>query len=354
MSEGLKPHDSTSTSSSSSSSTSSASSSSQSMTNQNHHNDMMQTSPSPASSSVSISSTTTSMPNTPPLIVSTNTVSTSSSASPPKNHSPSPPSSLPPHKQLNQSPQHINHHQQQSFNRPLLNTQTLTPNRYIPPSTNPNRYLYSNQTNNFQFQHLLQQQPTLNPNKSQNYKKQLSQSFRDILENTLLINGINDLNMSSRNANIYQSSNFMTTPSTPTQNTPNKINPGFQRVNNSNYTGTGTVKSLNKSTSSLNGAHKMHQGNQQQMIVINDLIDASLNNKKNSANDTLMDESSLINTNFQTPVHTSNTNGAPVVLNTQLAYKFAELERNLAMTKAENHNLLEQQVDILFFFGKTK
>jgi len=44
---------------------------------------------------------------------------------------------------------------------------------------------------------------------------------------------------------------------------------------------------------------------------------------------------------------------SPPLLNTQLAVKFAELERTLACTKAENNNLLEQQVTffiILIFF----
>ena len=97
--------------------------------------------------------------------------------------------------------------------------QTLTPNRYIPPvsvqslsnnntpchaNSNGSRFLnqqaniYSNFNSPEHQFHLNNQVYLVNDIKnntiknSQQYKKQLSQSFRDILENTLLINGFDD------------------------------------------------------------------------------------------------------------------------------------------------------------------
>ena len=66
---------------------------------------------------------------------------------------------------------------------------------------------------------------------------------------------------------------------------------------------------------------------------------------------------------YASPVHNANkifggVNGAvssqmvpttPVLVNNQLAFKFAQLERTLEITKAQNNNLLEQQVSVLFF-----
>jgi len=157
---------------------------------------------------------------------------------------------------------------------------TQTPNRYIPPSSasmaTSSRYntIYHTQKSNNPQQ---PQQP------QQQYNKQLSQSFRDILENTFLINGLDEMVL---NDNIYQSNNRN----------------GLYLSNH------GTLPSV--------------RHNSQTNFMTNS--STSLSNNKSISN------------NIQ-PVHDKTVSN-------QIALKFAELERSLARTKAENNSLLEQQL----------
>ncbi len=111
----------------------------------------------------------------------------------------------------------------------------------------------------------------------QHYNKQLSQSFRDILENTFLINGLDEMVLSD---NIYQSAN---------------------------RDHLGTMPSAAR------------HGSQ-----------AFMANSSNSLN------KRLTGSNVQPSQDTT--------VSSQIALKFAELERSLARTKAENNSLLEQQL----------
>ncbi|CAF0719812.1 unnamed protein product [Brachionus calyciflorus] len=144
-------------------------------------------------------------------------------------------------------------------------------------------------------------QCSLNQNKTNNYKKHLSQSFRDILENTMLINGISEAN----NRNYIN------------------LNPNYSKNQR---------LSINKSLGSLN--------NQTTVIAANvSCLTGSVNNqsKMNSSQQHLLMEQNMdefiddLEKKLSSPI--SN----------QLAIKFANLERSLAMSKAENNNLLEQQ-----------
>lgn len=89
---------------------------------------------------------------------------------------------------------------------------------------------------------------------------------------------------------------------------------------------------MNLSSSSLNTRPMYYDASaDQQFIVLNDTLGSDGNSDKSSSNS---DKNP-----FKTPEATST-------VNTQIAMKFAELERTLAKTKAENNNLLEQQVNI--------
>lgn len=266
-------------------------------------------SPSPASSSVSLSSSlTNSASNTPPppAVINTST------------NGPVPVTN---HQMKHMSPQHN-----------YTPVQSLTPNRYIPPNTNPNR-LNSYQNNYTQIQNLQQMQTQLlnsvsnninstNSLKSQQYKKQLSKSFRDILENTLLINGFNDVcleNNNNNNNNTTNSANIYSCSQTKTIRSANNPPKPCSQAQNTQRT-----HKINKSTSSLENSN----------------MNLTVSNATNN--------NSCDKTNYS-PSHNklNKIPATPVVVNTQLIMKFAELERTLAMTKAENNNLLEQQVNLI-------
>lgn len=286
----------------------------------NEH-DLPADSPSPASSSVSLSSATNSLENNPIK-----------------------------EQVQQQQPQQIN----PQFNRMQISSPlhaTQTPNRYIPPLVSQNRMILPHLN---QLQNQLLQTSLNQSNKSQQYKKQLSQSFRDILENTLLINGIGETNRTMHSSNYMNQSaigklaTLSPVISQPQQN---------QRFS----------KCLNKSTSSLN--NNINNCVMGVSAAVSNLTQPKIAASLNSSQQILYEylEPTNPQTNNPSLSQLPSTNlielldenedaklavspnrhqvpSTPVLVNTQLALKFAELERNLALTKAENNNLLEQQV----------
>jgi hypothetical protein len=258
------------------------------------------------------------------------------------------------------------------FNNHKNIQQTLTPNRFVPPlsiqslsnnntpSHNSGNRFVNQQPNNYSNFYSPQHQFNLNnkaflvndlnklnsnmKNTQQQYKKQLSQSFRDILENTLLINGFDDqLNCSQLNPAMINHVNNSTLKS-PIHDFNAKMNSLQQQLlankitsNNNNR----QINSLNKSTSALNNSINNN------INLLNMLTPATHNHN------IPVQIFNLTSQNYQkSQTHsTSNTNivntqvpSSPIEENTKIVIKFAELERTLALTKAENTNLLEQQL----------
>lgn len=252
------------------------------------------------------------------------------------------------------------HHQQQQQFNPSV---TLTPNRYIPPVSNSNNrfiaqnnlYLNQQQTanmNHYQLQNQLL--TTATQQKATSNNKQLSQSFRDILENTLLINGFNDMSLIDEQRlqqNIYQKNqqqNFYRNHlhGTMPRNNKNVLNQHQQQQNQYNaqqYQRYGTAKYMNGSMNSLNNNlivnhvqsprqpfYENTLDQHQQYVILNDTLGSDGQSDKSSGHSS----SDKVNKN--------GSDMSPV--NTKIAVKFAELEKTLARTKAENNNLLEQQL----------
>ena len=307
-------------------------------------------SPSPASSSVSLSSVTTSnTANTPPPL-STNGPGNPTTIN--NNQTSNNNSNLMPNR-LQQQQQHLvdlnnqakaNYFTQTIKNNSLyypynaLSNLTQTPNRYIPSSTNPNRYLTANmylnqqQTNFNTLQtlqtHMMNQAKSINSG-SQRYKKQLSQSFRDILENTLLINGFDEMTANEHTENtqnVYyqtQAANIYLNTKSATHNPRHGkclANSTSSLNNNNNSNNLGAARHMTEPP-------EYSLGSSDQFIILNDT----------SASDESQSEKTG-------PNKTSEASSPATGANTQIAMKFAELERTLALTKAENHTLLEQQV----------
>jgi hypothetical protein len=181
-----------------------------------------------------------------------------------------------------------------------------------------------------QYIHLQQQQQQ---HKQQQYRKQLSQSFRDILENTLLINGICE-STPGHNTN----NNTTTTTTTTTNNNNNNNTSNYQHRNQStcylnSFNQTTTSPTMPTSPKLVHPVLTNHHHQQQQHSDDYDQRQFSPTRNGVSGNTP------------STPV-TSQVPSTPVLVNTQLALKFAQLEHTLALTKAENNNLLEQQVNI--------
>jgi hypothetical protein len=273
--------------------------------------------------------------------------------------------------------------------------------------------MFSNFQNLQQMQsHLINSVSSNNNNnksvKNQQYNKQLSKSFRDILENTLLINGFNDVCLDGSsggnsnhnnklNFNMNMNNNiFMTTSRGDPSQTPKSlsrnghipININNVMLNSSNHAQNPTQRTpINKSTTSLESNQNLTNGSnltlsnafnninncssKQNMNAVSSSIKGTVADyfDFNSNSSNLLEHDDLVtNTNSNSnnnniknnysaspsrrnfvnkSLHnnTQNIPATPVVVNTQLIMKFAELERTLAMTKAENNNLLEQQVN---------
>ena len=333
----------------------------------------LQRTPSPASSSVSISSSAnTSSETTPPLNNSTNNNNNNSNNNILHAHqqnisSPSTNNSHTFNKcSLSLSPSHQSYQQQKANHQNMSMNKVLSPNRFAPSilaqqqqqQNQVNRYLSQQQQNIFFLnqqqnhiqlqQHLKQIQNTQQYNKKQN----LSQSFKDILENTLMINNLNECYSNNIQNNKYP--------------------------NNKNGTNGRYVKNLNKSTCSLNlNGTSNHNNNSNTSFSPQHhklLSDAILFSQMPSTNLLDIDEADLDeeifeqtispvlpiennnkanisigkneSSSFSSPVNLNQSKipSTPVLVNNQMAMKFAQLERTLEITKAQNNNLLEQQV----------
>ena len=231
-----------------------------------------------------------------------------------------------------------------------LRNLTQTPNRYIPSSTNPNRYLTANmylnqqQTNFNTLQtlqtHMMNQAKSINSG-GQQYKKQLSQSFRDILENTLLINGFDEMAVNAEHTENMQNVYYQTqagmshTANIYLNTKPVTHNPRYGKCLANSTSSLNNSNNNNNNSNNLGVTRHMTEppeyslgSSDQQFIILNDT----------SASDE--SQSDKIGPNKTS--ESSPATGA----NTQIAMKFAELERTLALTKAANHTLLEQQVKL--------
>jgi len=287
--------------------------------NNNNQNNENQTSPSPASSSVSLSSSlTNSASNTPPP----------------------PPQLLQTTHVNNNNNTNTNTNNGQSI---VLNNQQLYHNSsYVNRSYNmPNGNQTSfNLPNIHQIQNQLINSVNNNNNnsfKNQQNRKQLSKSFRDILENTLLINGFNDICLENNNNNnaVYTSSQTKSIH----RNGPASLNVNNATVTNQHH----TLTKINKSVSSFeNNQPKSNNNNSKMNLTNQQYFDY---NNSNLLDQNYISGSPSHRNKLVTNANNQNIPTTPVVVNTQLVMKFAELERNLALTKAENNNLLEQQVN---------
>jgi hypothetical protein len=338
---------------------------------------LLQRTPSPASSSVSISSSAnTSSETTPPLHNNSN-LNTNNNIL--HSHQQNISSTLANNHQLNThsfnkcslslSPSHQIYQQQKANQQNVTMKQILSPNRFVSSSIlaqqqqnqrylsqqQQNIFLVNQQQNHIQLQqHLKQIQNTQQYNKKQN----LSQSFKDILENTLMINNLNEC---------YSN---------------NMQNGKYSNGKSGRY-----VKNLNKSTCSLNlnGTSNNNNNNNNSMsfspqhhkllsdaILFSQLPSTNLldideadldeeifeqsispvlpidnNNNNNNSNNNKSNVSVNKNeSSFSSPIHLSQNKipSTPILVNNQMAVKFAQLERTLEITKAQNNNLLEQQV----------
>jgi hypothetical protein len=264
---------------------------------------------------------------------------------------------------LSLSPTHLAHNQPQQQRQQQMTSNILSPNRFIPSllahshnHQSNNRYLTQQQQNIFllnQHQSHIQLQQHLkqiqhNSHSHQQYanikKQNLSQSFKDILENTLMINNLNENNTIS-----------------------NKIIKNNKNNNNTSGNNSRYVKNLNKSTCSLNlnGNHSSIAFSPQHQKLLSDAI---LLSQLPSTNLIDIDETDALDTDvieIEQTIMPPQINGynndsrmslsptrhdqckipsTPVLVNNQMAVKFAQLERTLEITKAQNNNLLEQQL----------
>ena len=345
--------------------------------NTDKNENLLQRTPSPASSSVSISSSAnTSSETTPPPLHNNNNLNTNNNIL--HSHQQNISSTLANNHQLNAhsfnkcslslSPSHQIYQQQIANQQNATMKHILSPNRFVPSSIlaqqqqqnqrylsqqqqQQNIFLVNQQQNHIQLQqHLKQIQNTQQYNKKQN----LSQSFKDILENTLMINNLNEC---------YSN---------------NMQNGKYANGKSGRY-----VKNLNKSTCSLNlnGTSNNNNNNSisfspqhhkllsdailfSQMPSTNllDIDEADLdeeifeqsispvlpidNNNSNNNNNKSNVSVNKNESSFSSPIHLSQNKipSTPILVNNQMAVKFAQLERTLEITKAQNNNLLEQQV----------
>ena len=308
-------------------------SNSQSESSQSNSNDLQET-PSPASSSVSLSSTNTSTENTTPPIQQQTKI-------------------------LDEQPiKELHSTLQQQLSKlqlsPSSHTQTQTPSRFLNPARyiNPNVYLAQSQ--------LYSNKCPSSSQKSQQYKKQLSQSFRDILENTLLINGFDTANTNQLNT----LTNSLYSPTkAQLSHYPNKSAASTNQalIINNNCGNGRYVKALNQSTCSLNNNSSLMSPNgksslnysssildQAKMFKDLDLINTSNINPMTLSqlpSTNLLDiDEDQVDLSYSAVQLSPKLPTTPVLVNNQLAIKFVELERKLEMSKAENNNLLEQQL----------
>ena len=320
-----------------------AASHSQSESSHSNSNDLQET-PSPASSSVSLSSTNTSTEHTPPI-----------------------------HQALDEQPiKELHSTLQHQLSKLQLSpsAHAPTPSRFLNPARypiNPNVYLAQQQQQQQQKQNLehlqsIQSQlysnkcPTSSSQKSQQYKKQLSQSFRDILENTLLINGFDTANASLAHS-LYSPTRA------PASHYANKsgASSGAQALIMNYNCGNGRhAKALNQSTCSLNNNNNnnmMSPNGKSSLNYSSSILEQAKMFKDldliNTSNINPMTLSQLPSTNLldidedqaDAPSYAQLSPKLPTTpVNNQLALKFVELERKLEMSKAENNSLLEQQL----------
>lgn len=183
------------------------------------------------------------------------------------------------------------------------------------------------QQNYYQLQQQQQQQ------RQQQYRKQLSQSFRDILENTLLINGMCE-----------PPSGPPPQPqpvSTTTSNNSYHIAPSSPYIHRGgNHHQSSSAASYHASNSNVSAESSYAAA----AAAINRSLSPQHQVKQQFTSPTRPPVLKPTSPVAQATNSSSQVPTTPVLVNTQLALKFAQLEQTLAITKAENNNLLEQQV----------
>jgi hypothetical protein len=106
------------------------------------------------------------------------------------------------------------------------------------------------------------------------------------------------------------------------------------------------IISLNKSTSSLSNNFNNNTTNNN-VSLLNMLTPATNNHKIPVQIFNLTSQNyqkSQTHSTFNNHIVNTQIPSSPMEENTKIVFKFAELERTLALTKAENNNLLEQQL----------
>ena len=329
--------------------------------------------PSPTSTSSTssmTSGTTSSTPATPTQNEATVTTTTTNETK--ENNCNGSKSERPPI--VSQTQQQQQQQQQQNYFQQFNTTgisQTMTPNRSSFRSNHnnvANNLLTLNQQNSQLRAQKLKNQLLLSANdlnndklndlsflqlQQQNYRKQMSQSFRDILDNSttttttttqLLLNNSHNLNESSATTKTcpFQAA-IMANYLSPQhhQSSLSKIqSPNHHLILNNSQHRTKCQSTNGSLSSSMN---KLSLNPAQQMALLNgtmnDLDGADSDNNFNTSIYNTMHQHQQSNGGNKAQIPTT-----PILVNTQIALKFAELERSLALTKAENNTLLEQQL----------
>lgn len=179
----------------------------------------------------------------------------------------------------------------------------------------------------------------------QQYRKQLSQSFRDILENTLLINGMCQTSLvppqTSTSPSNSNSTSYLNNPNYHQNHYEQSRNHSIGYLNSNNND---NIDNKIQSAQTMSITYKNHSSINDQAINEESL------NKFKSSNQTVNQINSPTTSVLASPttsvVPPSQIPTTPVLVNNEIAIKFAQLEHTLAITKAENNNLLEQQVII--------
>jgi hypothetical protein len=211
---------------------------------------------------------------------------------------------------------------------------TQTPNRY-PNQANHSNYQYiqpqQNQTTNSSQLQFIQNALQVSSCVSANPRTaSLSRSFRDILENTMLINGLCDI-QSPR-----------PTPLLPRLHLNSSA--GSSSFNN-NQNNSNLINKMNGGSSSAAALTTSHSINNNKNVSFN-TKSLTTTPTRPCSTDQVVGE--LMMMNPQQHVHVNMVTSAEstaAAANTQLAVKFAELERHLALSKSQNYAQLEQQLE---------
>lgn len=175
--------------------------------------------------------------------------------------------------------------------------------------------------------------------KQKQYREQLSKSFRDILENTFLINGMYQPSIHQQNSTKNSNStNYLNNLYEQNRNLSMNLNDHSSQMTSINMQNNVPDKGID---SALNKPDSFAQNYASSVRTLNKVSSPSISVVASP-------------TTSSSIVSTSQIPTTPVLVNNELAIKFAQLEHTLALTKAENNTLMEQQVNNFKYLIKNK